>query len=607
MCGFAAFFEKDRVFDGQLMDAVDRDLFHRGPDGSGRCEQRGFSLLFRRLAIIDPQSRSDQPFWDASNRYIIVFNGEIYNFKALRLELEQAGIALRTQGDTEVIVEGFARWGEAVVEKLEGMFAFVIVDTETRKVFAARDPFGIKPLYIARRGNLFALASEAKPLRRLLGDAGPDEGALAELLMYRFAAGRYSNVKGIELLPGGCAISYSLDTGDCRERRFCDPLATIDPDPSIDRKQAIEMAEAAVSQSVETHMQSDVGYSIQLSGGVDSSLVLALASEKAGQQLDSYGVRLPDPKFDESPYRDQVVARYGSNHEEVDLGPVAFADALPKAVAHMEGPTPHFGCVMLMLLCERIREKHKVVLTGEGADEFFGGYHRYNIWRTLRKQGRAAKLVPLFMWPLLKRYAYLRRFEDFGPEIVASVYLDFRVLHRMFPGLVPAPGVREQSAKRFRDFRDKLMAVDQSSYLQTLLMRQDKMAMAASVEARVPFTHYPLAKLVNRIPVDVRLPGGETKPILKEIARRFLSRDVVDRRKVGLNLPLDAWLRDDKGLGRYLEFLTGPDCRLSQYSEPKALQRMVDDFRRSDRPVNHPPLAHLVNLELWLRSLDHAH
>ena len=607
MCGFAAFFEKDRVFDRPLMDAVDRDLFHRGPDGGGRCDQPGFSLLFRRLAIMDPEARSDQPFWDAEKRYVIVFNGEIYNFKTLRMALEQAGVSFRTQGDTEVIVEGFARWGEAIVDKLEGMFAFAILDTETREVFAARDPYGIKPLYFTRRGDLFALASETKPLRRLLGRTEVDEDALAELLMFRFAAGRYSNLKDIELLPGGCAISYSLDTGDCRERRFCDPLATIDPDPTIDRSRAIEMSERAVSRSVESHMQSDVGYAIQLSGGVDSSLVLALASEKAGRQLDSYGVRLPDPKFDEAPYREQVVARYGSNHEEVDLGPVSFADALPKAVNHMEGPTPHFGCVMLMLLCERIRHRHKVVLTGEGADEFFGGYHRYNIWRTLRKQGQAAKLVPSFLWPLLKRYAYLRRFEEFGPEIAAAVYLDFRVLHQMFPGFVPAPGVREQSAQRFRDFRDKLLAVDQTSYLQTLLMRQDKMAMAASVEARVPFTHFPLAKTVNRIPADMRLPGGETKPLLKEIARRYLPRDVIDRRKVGLNLPLDAWLRDDKGLGRYLECLTEPNCRLSQYCESNALQHLVDEFRRSDRAVNHPPLAHLVNLELWLRSLDQLH
>jgi len=602
MCGFAAFFESDRQFDRETLDAVDRDLVHRGPDGSGRHTAPGMALVFRRLAIMDPETRSDQPMWDASRRYIIVFNGEIYNFKDLRQRLLEDGVSLRTQGDTEVVIEGFVRWGESIVELLEGMFAFTIVDTRDNKVFAARDPFGIKPLYMLRCSRGLAFASETKPLRRLLGRSEVDEAALAELLMFRFAAGRFSNFKGIELLPGGSCVSYYIDSGQYSERQYCDVLNTIDPDPRIDRSAAFAMSEDVVSQSIEAHMQSDVGYAIQLSGGVDSSLVLALAAEKSGQKLDSYSVRLPDPKLDEEEFRKPVIARYGTNHSEVDLGPVAFADALPRAIAHMEGPTPHYGCVMLMLLCERIREKHKVVLTGEGADEFFGGYHRYNIWQTLRLHGRIAKRVPVLLWPFLKRYSYLRRFEKYPPEIAASVYLDFRFLHTLFPGLVPKPGVREEAAGRFRDFRDRMLAVDQSSYLQSLLMRQDKMAMAASVEARVPFTHMPVAKALNRLPRDIRLPGGETKPLLKEIARRYLPLDVVDRRKVGLNLPLDDWLRNDKGLGRYLGYLTASDCRLAEFTDRKSLIRLVDDFRQSSQRSNQPPLAHLVNLELWLRS-----
>ena len=259
---------------------------------------------------------------------------------------------------------------------------------------------------------------------------------------------------------------------------------------------------------------------------------------------------------------------------------------------------------MLMALCKRIAKKHKVVLTGEGADEFFGGYERYARWRDLRLYGRIARLVPEPFWPLLKRYSYLRRFSRNDSAIVSSIYFDFFSLQRMFPGLVPKPGAREAVAGGFSDFRDRMMAVDQTSYLSSLLMRQDKMAMAESVEARVPFAHFPLARVLNALPRNIRVPGGETKPLLKKIARKWLPKEVVDRRKVGLTLPLEAWLRDEKGLGGYLEYLTAADCRLDSWAEPGVLKRAVDDFRRAPDTPGLPPLAHLVNLELWLRSLE---
>lgn len=604
MCGFAAMFEEGRAFDPPLLDAINNDLLHRGPDGGGRYIEEGAALLFRRLAILDPKARSDQPFTDQSGRYLLVFNGEIYNFKALREELISAGSTFRTTGDTEVIAEGFTRWGEGLFEKLEGMFALVIYDRTAKKVYLARDPFGIKPLYIARTANGFAAASEMRPLRRFLGRTEVDEDALSELLIFRFAAGRHSNIKGIEQLPGGTMASFSITDRSYSERRFADPLETLKPDESLTYETCLELAEEALNRSVQDHLQSDVGYSIQLSGGVDSSLVLALATDKAGRSLESYGIRLSDERFDESRYRESVVERYNARHHEIELGAVQFAEALPRSIHFMEGPSPHMGCVMLMLLCETIKEKHKVVLTGEGADEFFGGYERYSRWRTLQRYQQLGNAVPTIAWPLLSRYKYVHRFARYEPAAVAAAVPEMEVIETMFPTLIPRPGWRNEVAGRFSDFRDRMLAIDQTAYLSSLLMRQDRMAMAAGIEARVPFTHFPLAKVLNRIPRNLRIPGGETKPLLKAIARKWLPASVVDRRKVGLNLPIGEWLKDENILGRYLSLLSEPNCKLATYAERKVLTGAVDEFRKNEKTASMPALAQLVNVELWLRSLD---
>ncbi len=212
MCGFAALIEPGRRFDAELLAGIDRDLYHRGPDSGGRLDQPGVAFVFRRLAILDPTPGSDQPMTDPSGRCTLVFNGEIYNYRALRAALEQAGVLLRTDGDTEAILEGYRLWGEGVVDRLEGMYAFAILDRQTGAVMAARDPFGIKPLYMMRRGRLVALASEMRPFARLAA-LEPDPAALAELLTFRWAAGRLSNLAGVERVPGGTMLRVSLADG----------------------------------------------------------------------------------------------------------------------------------------------------------------------------------------------------------------------------------------------------------------------------------------------------------------------------------------------------------------------------------------------------------
>lgn len=602
MCGFAALFEPRRSFDASLLAGIEQDLFHRGPDSGGQRSWPGAALVFRRLAIIDTRSVSDQPMDSADGRHCIVFNGEIYNYKDLRRELIAAGVTLRTEGDTEVILEGYRHWGPAVVERLEGMYAFVIVDHVRGCAFAARDPFGIKPLYLLRSGSLIGLASEMRPFARLVSPE-PDPEALAELVTFGWAAGSLSNLKHIERVAGGTALTIPLDGGPISRRRYLDPLDTLAPDESLTASQALEQATAAVADSIKAHLMSDVGYAIELSGGVDSSLVTALATKDVRQRIASYAIDLGDYEHNERVYRDMVAARFPIDHHEIAMSGRDFAASLPRAVRHIEGPSLHAGCVFIMRLCDEIRKHTKVVLTGEGADELFGGYQRYETWPKVARMERLSRLLPAAAWPDRWPFRGIKRLAGRDAGVFSAAYSDPVHLEQAFPDLVAGPGARGAASARFDRLVERIFAVDQTAYLESLLMRQDKVSMAASVEARVPFTHLPLARVMNRIPSRLRAPGGETKPILKTIAERHLPAELVRRRKIGLLLPLDQWLADRDGLGRYLDDLTAADGRLRSYGDPARIDTMVSGFRSGQRSLTQP-LLRMVNLEIWMRGLS---
>jgi asparagine synthase (glutamine-hydrolysing) len=602
MCGIAALFDPGRWFDPELLAAIDDDLYHRGPDSGGAAVDAGWAMVFRRLAILDPTPAADQPMTDAEQRLTLVYNGEIYNYRQLRAELMAAGVNFRTDGDTEVLLEGYRHWGKRILERIEGMFAFVLIDRREGIALAARDPLGIKPLYMARQGSLIAFASEARPLHRLI-PARVDEGALAELVTFGWAAGRLSNYKSVERVPGGTLVTVPLSGGKAMEVRYCDPLDTLAPKEVLASSNVEEHVQEALELSVSAHLASDVGYTVQLSGGVDSSLISALAAARSKNEIASFSVSLGQHAYDESPYQRAVAAQYKLNHHDIRFTASDYSEALPRAVHHMEGPTPHGGCVMLMLLCDEIRKHSKVVLTGEGADEMFGGYERYKNWRKLMWQERFSKVLPTTLLPSCWPFKGMRRLGSLDVAAYAGVYHDFRFVQRIFPDLVPVPGARESASNRFNNFLDRLFAVDQTSYLESLLVRQDKMSMAASVEARVPFVHLPVLKVVNQLPHSLRAPGGITKPLLKRIAGKFLPTDLVQRRKIGLWLPYHEWFSQGGDASHHLETLVDDGSRLANYADRSNLRSVVEAFRKKGDRHAGLLLQRLVEVELWLRSI----
>jgi len=601
MCGFAAIVQPGRRFDSALLDALEQDLFHRGPDSGGQANEESWALVFRRLSILDLRTVADQPMTDRHGVCTLVFNGEIYNFKELRAELQAAGVQLRTQGDTEVILESYLLWGDAFVERLQGMFTFCLVDTKRNVMLAARDPFGIKPLYMLRNGSMTAFASEMHGLHRLKKPR-VDEVALRELLIFGWAAGRLSNYQDIQRLPGGTMVTVSLIDGSVRERRFADPLDAMTADETTSE----EAAHEAVESSIRSHLVSDVGYSLQLSGGVDSSLVAAVAAKTEGRSLTSYSASLKGHAFDESQYQQAVAKKYQLNHVDIGITGRDYAENLPNAIHHMEGPTPHGGCVILMALCKQISQKFKVVLTGEGADEMFGGYSRYGNWQKTMWQERLARVIPSAAlsnrWPL----AGIKRLKGFDAAVWSSVYHDFHSVLSVFPEMAPLPGAREAASDRFTDFRDRLTAVDFVAYLESLLVRQDKMSMASSVESRVPFVHWPLLKVSSRLDRKIRVPGnGETKPVLKRLAAEYLPEDLVYRRKIGLWLPYHEWFRDADLAGGYVDYLRSSNSALAAYADAPKLRHLVNNLVDGGRQSGNS-LQRLVDIEVWLRQAEKA-
>ncbi|MFQ5714605.1 MAG: asparagine synthase (glutamine-hydrolyzing) [Candidatus Scalinduaceae bacterium] len=597
MCGFVAQISKQALEpDKKMISKMAEDIHHRGPDDTGFYYDDWFGLGFKRLSIIDLSKAAHQPMFDENKRFVIVYNGEIYNFKDIRQELFKEGYNFFSSSDTEVVLKSYMAWGQGCLSKFVGMFAFLIVDLLNDKVFAARDQLGIKPLYFYHDKNNLLLASEIKCFRHYL-KFGVNDSALYEQFIYRYVSGRQTIYKDIyRLLPGNYLESNKH--GDISEVKYYDVTDSLLNSERLKIDQ--DVIEEELKKSIYAHTQSDVGYNIQLSGGLDSSYITAVLSKDYNQRLNTYSVELKEEKCDEGPYQAYVSTKFNVNHHGFTLDGKDLADNLQKATWHFDFPIVHSPSTFLMLLCKHSRDNSKVILTGEGADELFGGYSRYNIpfprrfSFLLKRFGVRPEIFPNF-----GKFGSLRFLLSQEIGMDEQILFSKEAMLKMLRMVDQETCYRRQVADKFHDLLRRIIASDQTSYLCALFERQDKMAMAMSVETRVPFCTFQLFDLINNLNFNDKITP-EPKIILKKISERYFKSDFIYRRKIGFILPFSSWLRDRKKLGRYLDLLTDNTFKQRGFYDVAFVQRAIKAHLQEERD-NSRYLINLIQFEIWHR------
>ena len=614
MCGFAAIhLPEGQTPERAWLAGAAAALRHRGPDDEGLHLEPGVGLAFRRLAIVDVAA-GHQPLANEDGTVWIAFNGEIYNHVALRRELEGAGHRYRTHSDTETIVHAYEQWGPACVERLHGMFAFAIWDRPRKRLFVARDHVGIKPLYWTRANGAFACASEIKALFAFPGTRRePDLDAVVQHLTLRYAAAPRTMFAGIEKLPPGHRMLIEGDRVTI-ERWF---RVKYEPKLTLSAADALREAEERLSASVKSHLMSEVPLGALLSGGVDSSLVVALMSRMSSRPVQTFSVGFDAPgPYSELPFARRVAEHCHTDHHELIVGAEDLLRELPALVWHQDEPLSEPAAIPTAMVSRLARETVTVVLTGEGGDELFAGYPKYAVEPVARRIAalpaplRAALLAAVDRLPFaFRKLQVVARSARFGDEAerLAAWFAGFVGNERT---RLLGPALRSHAAAGVEPFRraltdtsatrtlDRMLDVDLRVWLtDDLLVKMDKMSMTASIEARVPFLDVPFIEWAMRVGVEHKLQGLEGKVLLKRLARTLLPVEIVDRPKVGFTVPLSPWFR---GPLRELlgDTLLSPRAMQRGWYEPSALRAAVDDHL-SGRRDRARELWTLLTLELW--------
>lgn len=563
MCGIAGLVR----FDGRLVrasevEAMTSTLTHRGPDDGGVHVDGEAGLGHRRLSIIDLTAAGHQPMFAADGNVAVVFNGEIYNFAALRRELELQGARFRSRSDTEVALQAFVAWGLGAFARFNGMFAIALWDRRTRKLTLARDRFGIKPLYVSQDGQRISFASEVKALLALPGgiDDAIDQQALAEYIYYGNSLGERTLYRGVRRLLPGCWLE--VENGSVRTGSYWD-IASVEP-LAIPAVEAVAGVRERVEAAVQRQLVSDVPIGVFLSGGVDSTAVVAAASAARAAALKTYTVRFDfDPDSADVLTSRRVAAHFGTEHHELDVGGYALAEVLEKLLDAHDLPFGDAANVPLYLLTRALGGEPKVILQGDGGDELFGGYRRYSLLARLALLGPAARIArPLLRGlPASQRKARLERMVNAlgarDPAERMALLLTEEKPDRS-PLAIFSPQWRSTLVgadpfARYREVARRLPAMDPvQAMLYTdcqillpdiFLEKVDRSTMAQGIEVRVPLLDHELADFVLALPAAQKLPQGAPKGLFKDSLRGFVPDFVLDRPKAGFGVPYGAWLR----------------------------------------------------------------
>jgi asparagine synthase (glutamine-hydrolysing) len=562
MCGICGLLALDGAgpVDAEALEAMNATMVHRGPDSAGAFVDGPVGLAARRLAIIDLE-HGDQPLSNEDGTVTVVQNGEIYNHEALHAELEAVGHRFRTRSDTEVLAHAYEQWGVGFVERLRGMFALALWDARERRLVLVRDRFGIKPLFWAEAGGALAFASELKALRLAPGFREEvDPEALDAFLAFNSIPAPLTIYAGARKLPPGYLLVR--ERGAIRIERFARPC----PVPAADVRREEEATLAAelretLRDSVRAHLVSDVPVGVLLSGGVDSSLLCALAAQESSEPVQTFSIGFQERSFDELDLARSVAERYRTDHHELLLKPDA-AELFPEIAAAFDEPFGDSSALPTFLVCRLASEHVKVAMSGEGGDELFGGYETYVAdLLSARGLGRAARVArPLVeLLPSSSRRVSLeyraKRFvraahlppleRHHGWKEIFSRDVRAELLRGRRDGYDPLDVYRERYAETAgAEPLARLQDVDLGIYLvDDLLVKTDRMSMAHSLEARVPYLDTGVAGMAMALPTAAKVRGWAKKRLLRRAAAPLLPEAIVRGRKKGFSIPAAAWLR----------------------------------------------------------------
>ena len=546
-------------------------LKHRGPDASGVWEDRSAGVLLghRRLSIVDLSPKGAQPMTSLDGRYVISYNGEIYNFRELRSELEFDGHVFRSDTDTEVLLEGIARWGvEGTVEKCIGMFAFGLWDRKLRRLYLVRDRLGIKPLYFGLVGNRLAFASELKALKALPGFSNAiDRDALTLFFRHNYIPAPYSIYDQIEkLTPGTIAIFDSPDH-KCELREYWSADAVwrngINSPLSGDEREVEMELERLLSDAVGRRMLADVPVGAFLSGGIDSSTVVALMQKQSSKNVRTFSIGFREQEFNEAGYAKDVAKHLGTDHTELILEQKEMLSAIPDLPCIWDEPFSDSSQLPTFFVSQMAKEHVTVCLSGDGGDELFWGYDRYSYaekyWKMLSKVPLPLRRGVLVGKPFLRTLC--GALGSFGQKaswrLDALASADFVEFYRFLVSHHKKPAQFVLGGKELPTAYDRVLAqwesnyslmslLDVNSYLpDDILTKVDRASMAVSLEARVPLLDHRVVEFSARLPESMKRNGVTGKQVLRNILHRYVPKELVERPKKGFGIPLEQWLRGE--------------------------------------------------------------
>ena len=601
MCGIVGIYSRKGIDKQQLKKATEI-MQHRGPDAEGYFTDSIIGLGHKRLKIIDLSDNANQPMSNENGNLQIIYNGEIYNFREIRRELEEFNHKFKTNSDTEVILHAYEQWQENCLQRFNGMFAFAIWDNAKKELFLARDRAGVKPLYYYLDKDRFIFASEIKALLEFDIPRELNTDVLYDYLNYFILIGNYTLFKHIKTIPPAHFLILSQDK--ITAKKWWD--FSYSEEQKTEQQWITEFREQLL-RSIELRLIADVPIGAFISGGIDSSAIVALMNKISGQ-VKTFCVGSGDET--ELKYARLVAERFHTDHHEILITADDFSKNIEKMIWHSDMPMSWPSFIPLYFVSELSKGKATAILTGEGADELFAGYNRYRLMLKEISLNKGLKIIPSFFRRAVSSSIKTGdvRYKKNWNMLLNGFNYDFATGVNIFFGMeredalaskIPRNNILKERVKQIfnekqTNLLNRFLYLDFKTYLHELLMKQDKMSMAASIESRVPFLDYNMVEFAARMPANLKLKGNEGKYILKKAMLGILPQELIYQKKRGFPVPIDSWFKNE--LRDYVKQQLTEQGIIQEFFNPVYIAKLLQKNQKENCSLQ---IWAMLNFKLW--------